>query len=164
MYLCLDHEGCQDSRHTQFSLYLFVSVKIHGHVQCKIQLCYLYKGQRAHRTFWSLERYQTNFCLGQGRTSWHQPLMIGLFVQWESRLGNQPVSPIVSLPSIAHFPFHITILTSVPLKRIVTCICHCAFIINFLANSFFILQIHHAKSFKMRHITYLYFSYLSKYS
>ena len=33
-----------------------------------------------------------------------------------------------------------------------------------MANSYFILQIHHAKSFKMRHITYLYFSYLSRYS
>ena len=40
---------------------------------------------------------------------------------------------------------------------------HCAFIMNFMADSFFILQIHHAKSFKMRHITYLYFSYLSIY-
>ena len=35
---------------------------------------------------------------------------------------------------------------------------------NFMANSYFILQIHHAKSFKMRHITYLYFIYLSRYS
>ena len=41
---------------------------------------------------------------------------------------------------------------------------HCAFIMNFMANSYFILQIYHAKSFKMRHITYLYFSYLSRYS
>ena len=34
----------------------------------------------------------------------------------------------------------------------------------FMANSYFILHIHHAKSFKMMHITYLYFSYISRYS
>ena len=33
----------------------------------------------------------------------------------------------------------------------------CGFIKNFLPNSYFILQIYHAKSFKMRHVTSLYF-------
>ena len=41
---------------------------------------------------------------------------------------------------------------------------HCAFIMNLMTNSCFILQIHHAKSFKMRHLTYLYFFHLSRYS
>ena len=41
---------------------------------------------------------------------------------------------------------------------------HCVFIMNFISNSYFRLQIHNAKSFKMRHITYLYFTYLSRYS
>ena len=35
---------------------------------------------------------------------------------------------------------------------------------NLMTNSCFILQIHHAKSFKMRHLTYLYFIHLSRYS
>ena len=52
------------------------------------------------------------------------------------------------------------VVTSVPLEKMVTC----AFIMNFMANSYFVLQIHCAKSFKMRHITYLYFNYLSRYS
>ena len=46
-------------------------------------------------------------------------------------------------------------LTSVTLKRIPTSICDCAFIIQNLAYAYFILQIYHAKSFKMRHITFL---------
>jgi len=33
----------------------------------------------------------------------------------------------------------------------------CGFIKNFLPNSYFILQIYHAKSFKMRHVSSLYF-------
>jgi hypothetical protein len=33
-----------------------------------------------------------------------------------------------------------------------------------MANSYLILQIHHAKSFKMGYIAYMYFSYLSRYS
>ena len=32
---------------------------------------------------------------------------------------------------------------------------HCAFIMDFTTNSYFILQIHKAKSFKMRHNTYI---------
>ena len=39
-----------------------------------------------------------------------------------------------------------------------------AFIMNSMANSYYILQTYNAKSFKMRHIRYLYFSYLSRYS
>ena len=39
-----------------------------------------------------------------------------------------------------------------------------AFIMSFMANSYYILQIHHAKSFKMSQITYLYSSYLPRYS
>ena len=36
---------------------------------------------------------------------------------------------------------------------------HCAFIMNFMTNSYFILQIYHARSFKMRHVTSLYFNF-----
>ena len=46
-------------------------------------------------------------------------------------------------------------LKSVPTNFVVNIFCHCDSIIDFLANSYLILQIHHAKSFKMRHITYL---------
>ena len=35
----------------------------------------------------------------------------------------------------------------------------CGFIKNFLPNSYFILQIYHAKSFRMRHVTSLYFNF-----
>ena len=35
---------------------------------------------------------------------------------------------------------------------------------NFLPNSYFILQIYHAKSFKMRHVTSLYFNFSVRYS
>ena len=58
-------------------------------------------------------------------------------------------------------------ITSVPLKKIVTCICNwliAPFLWFFWHYSYFILQIHHAKSFKMSHITHLYCSYLSRYS
>ena len=34
--------------------------------------------------------------------------------------------------------------------------CNCDFIIEFLANSYFIMQMHHDKSFKMRYIKSLY--------
>ena len=34
-------------------------------------------------------------------------------------------------------------------KRILNSFCHCAFIINFLANFYFIFQIYPSKSFKM---------------
>jgi hypothetical protein len=56
-------------------------------------------------------------------------------------------------------------LTSVQLKRIVAMYLymHCACIIFLLANSHFILQIHHAKCFKMRLNTYLYLSFSSRY-
>ena len=53
-------------------------------------------------------------------------------------------------------------ITSVPLKKIVTCV---GIYSLCLCNEFyrkFLFYI--AKSFKMRHITYLYFSYLSRYS
>ena len=37
----------------------------------------------------------------------------------------------------------------------------CGFIMNLLPNIYFILQIYHAKSFKMRHVTSLYFNFVS---
>ena len=40
----------------------------------------------------------------------------------------------------------------------------CGFIKNFLPNSYLILQIYHAKSFKMRHVTSLYFNFSVRYS
>ena len=52
----------------------------------------------------------------------------------------------------------------VTLKKIPISICDCAFIIQDFAYAYFILQIHHNKIFKMRYITYLYFSYLPMYS
>ena len=47
------------------------------------------------------------------------------------------------------------------LKKLVT---HCAFVMNFMTHFYFNLQISHTKSFKLRPITYLYFSYSSRYS
>ena len=40
----------------------------------------------------------------------------------------------------------------------------CGFIKNFLPNSYFILQIYHVKSFKMMHVTSLYFNFSLRYS
>ena len=40
----------------------------------------------------------------------------------------------------------------------------CGFIKNCLPTSYFILQIYHAKSFKMRHVTTLYFNFSVRYS
>jgi hypothetical protein len=40
----------------------------------------------------------------------------------------------------------------------------CGFIKNFLPNSYFILQIHHVKSFKMMHVMSLYFNFSIRYS
>ena len=40
----------------------------------------------------------------------------------------------------------------------------CGFIKNFLPNSYFILQIYHVKSFKVMHVTSLYFNFSVKYS
>ena len=40
----------------------------------------------------------------------------------------------------------------------------CGFIKNFLPNSYFILQIYHAKSFKMRHVSFLYLGSYIRYS
>ena len=40
----------------------------------------------------------------------------------------------------------------------------CGFIKNFFPNFYFILQIYHVKSFKMMHITSLYFNFSSRYS
>ena len=37
--------------------------------------------------------------------------------------------------------------------------CHCDFNIDFLANSYFIVQIYHAKSFKMKYIRSLYLNF-----
>ena len=48
------------------------------------------------------------------------------------------------------------IITCVPLKKIVNIFWHCACIIHFLANSYFILQNSHAKTFNMRYIMSLY--------
>ena len=50
------------------------------------------------------------------------------------------------------------------LKRIPASICDCAFIIQNFGYAYFILQIHHAKSFKMRHVTYLYINFSQRYS
>ena len=41
--------------------------------------------------------------------------------------------------------------------------CHCASIIDFLANSYFIVQIYHAKSFKTKYVRSLYFNFLLRY-
>ena len=38
--------------------------------------------------------------------------------------------------------------------------CHCDSIIDFLANSYFIVQIYHAKSFKMKYFRSLYLNFL----
>ena len=40
----------------------------------------------------------------------------------------------------------------------------CGFIKKFLTNYYFILHIHHAKSFKMRHVRPLYFNFSVRYS
>ena len=40
----------------------------------------------------------------------------------------------------------------------------CGFIKNFLTNSYFILHIHHVKSFKMKHVRPLYFNFSVRYS
>jgi hypothetical protein len=40
----------------------------------------------------------------------------------------------------------------------------CGFIENFLPNSYFISKIYHVKSFKMIHVTSMYFNFLVKYS
>ena len=37
--------------------------------------------------------------------------------------------------------------------------CHCDSIIDFLANSYFIVQIYHAKTFKMKYIRSLYLNF-----
>ena len=42
--------------------------------------------------------------------------------------------------------------------------CHCDSNTDFLANSYFIVQIHHAKSFKMNYIRSLYLNFLLRYS
>ena len=47
-------------------------------------------------------------------------------------------------------------IKSVSPKRVVTILYHCAFNADFLANSYFISKICHAKSFKMRYIMSLY--------
>ena len=41
---------------------------------------------------------------------------------------------------------------------------HCDSIIDFLANSYFIVQIYHAKSFKMKYIMSLYLNFSLRYS
>ena len=41
--------------------------------------------------------------------------------------------------------------------------CHCDSIIDFLSNSYFIVQIYHAKSFKMKYIRSLYLNFLLRY-
>ena len=40
----------------------------------------------------------------------------------------------------------------------------CGFIKNFLPNYYFILHVHHVKSFKMRHVRSLYFNFSVRYS
>ena len=52
--------------------------------------------------------------------------------------------------------FSCMFLKSVSPKRVVTILYHCAFNADFLANSYFISKICHAKSFKMRYIMSLY--------
>ena len=42
--------------------------------------------------------------------------------------------------------------------------CHCDSIIDFFANSYIIVQIYHAKSFKMKYIRSLYLNFLFRYS
>ena len=42
--------------------------------------------------------------------------------------------------------------------------CHCDSIIDFLANSYFIVQIYHEKSFKMKYSMSLYLNFLFEYS
>jgi hypothetical protein len=42
--------------------------------------------------------------------------------------------------------------------------CHCYFSMNFLANSYFVFQISHAKTFETRYTRYLYISFIWKYS
>ena len=38
--------------------------------------------------------------------------------------------------------------------------CHCPYNVDFLANSYFIVQIYHAKSFKMKYIKSMYLNFL----
>ena len=45
-----------------------------------------------------------------------------------------------------------------------TSICDCAFTIQNFGYAYFVLQIYHAKNFKMRHITYLYINFSQRYS
>ena len=56
------------------------------------------------------------------------------------------------------------LIMSVPKISISSEVVYCCSLINFLRNSYFILQIYHAKSFKMRHITYLYLHLSLRYS
>ena len=70
----------------------------------------------------------------------------------------------LKLPYLWAIGDHLILLKCVTLKKIPTSICDCDFIIQNFAYAYFILQIHYSKSFKMRHITYLYISYSSRYA
>ena len=65
---------------------------------------------------------------------------------------------LLFIPKLLHS--QICIVKSVPVIFVVDLFYYCGSIIDFLRNSYFILQIYHAKSFKMRYVKTLYLTFL----
>ena len=61
---------------------------------------------------------------------------------------------------IIYYTLLISVIKSVPVIFVVDLFYYCGSIIDFLRNSYFILQIYHAKSFKMRYVKTLYLTFL----